>query len=52
MWQNDSVGAPDGCLRLIGDSYGFEVLREDAQSMAGGAQKWTSDITEGAIDLD
>jgi hypothetical protein len=49
---NDSVGAPDGRPRLIGDSYGFVVLREDAQCMAGGAQKWTSSITEGAMDLD
>jgi hypothetical protein len=49
---NDSVGAPDGHLRLIGDLYGFAVLREDAQCMAGRTQKWTSDITEGAVDLD
>jgi hypothetical protein len=49
---NDNVGALDGHPRLIGDSYGFAVLREDAQCMAGGAQKWTSDITEGALDLD
>jgi hypothetical protein len=49
---NESVRAPDGHPRLVGDSYGFAVLREDAQCMAGGAQKWTSDITEGAVDLD
>jgi hypothetical protein len=49
---NDSVGAPDGLLRLIGDSDGFAVLREDSQCKAGGAQKWTSDITEGVVDLD
>jgi hypothetical protein len=49
---NDSVGALDGHPRLIGNSYGFAVLREHAQCMAGGTQKWTSDITEGAVDLD
>jgi hypothetical protein len=49
---NDSMGAPDGRPRLIGDSYGFAVLREDAQCMAGGAQKWTSDITEGTVNFD
>jgi hypothetical protein len=49
---NDSVGAHDGRPRLLGYSDGFAVLREDAQCMAGGAQKWTSDITEGTVDLD
>jgi hypothetical protein len=28
------------------------VLREDAEYRVGGAQKWTSDITEGVVDLD
>jgi hypothetical protein len=46
------VGASDGRPRLIGYLDGFGVLREDAQCVAGGAQKWTSDITEGAVDLD
>jgi hypothetical protein len=49
---NDGVGAPDGYPRLIGYSDGFTMLREDAQCVAGGAQKWTSDITEGFVDLE
>jgi hypothetical protein len=49
---NDIVGAHDGRQRLIGYSNGFAMLREDAQCMAGGAQKWTRDITEVAVDLD
>jgi hypothetical protein len=48
----DSVEPVDGCLRLIGYSDGFAVLREDAQCMASGAQKWTSDTTEGSVDID
>jgi hypothetical protein len=49
---NNSVGAHDGHPRLLGYLDGFAVLREDAKCMAGGAQKWTSDITEGVVHLD
>jgi hypothetical protein len=49
---NDGVGPPDGHPRLIGYSDGFVVLWEDVQCMANGTQKWTSDITEGSMDID
>ena len=28
------------------------MVWEDAQCMAGGAQKWTCDIIEGSVDID
>jgi hypothetical protein len=49
---NDNVGAPNGRLRLISYSDRFVVLQEDVECMVGGAQKWTSDIIEGVVDLD
>jgi hypothetical protein len=49
---NDGVGPPNGHPKLIGHSDGFAVLQEDAQCMASGAQKWTSDITEGSVGID
>jgi hypothetical protein len=38
--------------KLIDHSNGFVVLQEVTQCIADRAQKWTSDLTKGFVDID